>query len=550
MPQQETKQCQNCGQPFIIEPEDFDFYEKINVPPPVACLNCRTSHRLAFWPFGKFNKRTCDLTGERIISLYPPKTPFPVYRHAEWYSDKWQAPAMVYDPNRPFFDQLYELQTKTPRDHQLGSQNVGCDWCDDVWECKNCYLCRSLLNCENLFYSYRTIRCRDSYDVCYCFDADQCYDCTYCFKVFNVKYAFDVRDSMDSVFLYDCRNVHDCFMCWNLRNREYCILNQPYSKEEYFRKLGGYRLDSRESLEMINREFQELLRTQAVHRASSNIKSVNSTGNYLTECKNCRECYFFEESENCAYMFRGPKNKDCYDSAGILRGELIYNTNQFTEGYRVFHSNYSMNCRESEYLDSCSDCQYCFGCVGLRNKKFCVLNKPYPEAEYQALVAKIKEKMTADGVYGRFFPYKMACGGYNLSVAGIFFPKTKEEVVKLGGLWEEAGISETEGRSVYDPPDSIRDTGEEAIGKAVICRESGRAFSVTKDELSFLKKKDIPLPREYPDVRTLHRIQRLFCITAHPVTCHFCGKEIISFYPPEWKYEKIVCEDCYLKEVT
>ncbi len=26
--------CQNCHQEFIIEPEDFDFYEKIQVPAP------------------------------------------------------------------------------------------------------------------------------------------------------------------------------------------------------------------------------------------------------------------------------------------------------------------------------------------------------------------------------------------------------------------------------------------------------------------------------------------------------------------------------------
>ena len=29
----ETKTCQNCKQSFIIEPEDFEFYEKMKVPP-------------------------------------------------------------------------------------------------------------------------------------------------------------------------------------------------------------------------------------------------------------------------------------------------------------------------------------------------------------------------------------------------------------------------------------------------------------------------------------------------------------------------------------
>ncbi len=36
----ETKICQNCKQNFVIEPEDFDFYRKIDVPPPTWCPEC------------------------------------------------------------------------------------------------------------------------------------------------------------------------------------------------------------------------------------------------------------------------------------------------------------------------------------------------------------------------------------------------------------------------------------------------------------------------------------------------------------------------------
>lgn len=34
MSQTETKICQNCQKEFIIEPEDFEFYQKIKVPCP------------------------------------------------------------------------------------------------------------------------------------------------------------------------------------------------------------------------------------------------------------------------------------------------------------------------------------------------------------------------------------------------------------------------------------------------------------------------------------------------------------------------------------
>lgn len=548
---QEIKQCQTCKKDFTIVPDDFAFYESIKVPPPVDCPQCRNQRRIAFWPFGKFNKRTCDLSGERIISIYPATTPFPVYKNAEWYSDKWQAPALAYDPARPFFEQFRELQKKVPRPHQFGTQNTACDWCDDVWESKNCYLCRSLLQCEHLFYSYRTVRCRDSYDICYSYDVEQSYDCTYCFKVFNVRYAFDVKDSMDSAFLYDCRNVRNCFMCWNLRNREYCIENRQYTKEEYEIKLKEYRLGSWEGCARARAAFEAHIKNDAMHRENLNTKCVGSTGNYLTECKGCRGTYFFENAENCCYSFRGGiTSKDCHDGAGVLRCELIFDTNQVSDSYRLLFCNYCTNCRESEYLDFCFECEYCFGCVGLRKKKFCILNKEYPEAEYRRVVAEIKKQMTADGTYGRFFPYAMATSGYNLSLAGIFFPKTREEVAAMGGVWEEMESPSLEGLSVHPFEDDINKVGDDVVGQALVCEETKRAFNVIAEELAFLKRHEIPLPRYYPDVRTLKRVSRLFSIFPRSAKCHFCGKEITTYYPKEWGYERIACVECYQKEVV
>ena len=37
----ETRNCQNCKKDFIIEPDDFSFYEKIKVPAPTFCPECR-----------------------------------------------------------------------------------------------------------------------------------------------------------------------------------------------------------------------------------------------------------------------------------------------------------------------------------------------------------------------------------------------------------------------------------------------------------------------------------------------------------------------------
>ncbi|MEK0337648.1 MAG: hypothetical protein QQN41_09480, partial [Nitrosopumilus sp.] len=207
------------------------------------------------------------------------------------------------------------------------------------------------------------------------------------------------------------------------------------------------------------------------------------------------------------------------------------------------------NCHESEYLDFCVDCQYCFGCVGLRKKKFCFLNKQYGKEEYFKLIKEVKQKMITDSEYGRFFPYKMACVGYNLSLAGIMFPKTKQEVEKFGGLWEELEDSVSSDVPVYKEVDDIKEVDLEVINQGLICQETGRMFNITKDELAFLKQHSIPLPCYYPDVRTIQRTAQLLKFYKGQSKCYFCSKDITIHNSELLNYKKIACKDCYLKQV-
>src|SRR3989344_4383962 len=85
----ENKICQNCKGNFTIEPDDFSFYEKIKVPPPTFCPECRSVRRMASTNERVLYKRKCDFTGEEIFSMYPQNASFPVYGTAKWYSDEW-----------------------------------------------------------------------------------------------------------------------------------------------------------------------------------------------------------------------------------------------------------------------------------------------------------------------------------------------------------------------------------------------------------------------------------------------------------------------------
>ena len=77
----EKKICQNCQKEFTVEPEDFTFYEKMKVPAPTFCPECRMQRRMNWRNERSLYSRKCDLCKENIIGLYPENTPFPVYCH-------------------------------------------------------------------------------------------------------------------------------------------------------------------------------------------------------------------------------------------------------------------------------------------------------------------------------------------------------------------------------------------------------------------------------------------------------------------------------------
>ena len=548
----EKRQCQDCKKGFTIEPEDRGMYDRLDLPVPTRCPRCRWKYLFAFWIFGHFRITNSALSGKRIITVIPESAPFPIYARDEFVSDAWDPTqyGQTYDSSRPFIEQLGKLQAKVPHPHQTGTKNTDCDWADDVWESKDSYLTRSVLGLERVMYGYRLINCKDSVDLTYCFDVERSYDCLYCFKGYNLRHCFDCRDSMDSAFLYDCRNCQNCFMSWNLRNKQYCILNKQYSKEEYLKKISELSLDSFREVEKLRNEFWDHVRRDAVHRQDHNIQTSNSSGNFLFEDKNCHSCLFLEKSQNCRYCARGYGAKDCIDQVSCVAENCGWGAlDQF--GYGNICNLYTMYCRYSAYLDNCEECEYCFGCVGLRKKKYCILNTQYSKEEYESLIAKIKEDMKRRGEWGEFFPLSTAYAGYNFSLAQLLFPETKEGAEKLGAKWEERVIADHSGISGDDLPDSIDEADDAIAAQRIICPETKLSYNIPERELAFYREHRIPLPRRHFDLRTFRRYHPLaLMMDSHPGACSYCGKNIEHYYAPELGFQKIACIECYQKEIA
>ncbi len=550
--EQKIRTCKHCKADFSIQPGEFSLYEKTGAELPEICADCRLKQHFAFWLFGRFRKGKSDLSGENLITVLPEENRYPIYKLKEWHGDAWDAIqyGQEYNSSRSFFEQLKELQEKVPHPHQNGSKNTGCDWCDDVWNCKNCYLSRSMEQCEDLYYSYRNIKVRNSFDMSVCFDCEKSYACGECHNSFHLFYSWHSRDCIDSHFLYDCRNCQNCFMCFNLRGKNYCIENEQYTEEEYVEKLKSYELGSYRNVRNFLEKFWEIVREKAVHRSSFNFKTYDSDGDYLENTKNCHNCNTLSDSEDSWNCARGMRHKSNIDANGCWYAELLGNCANSVNAYAQKYSNWSSS-RYSEYLDLCIECEYCFGCVGLKKKKYCILNKQYEKKEYEKLREKIVADMRKRGEYGQFLPYSMSPGPFNLSTSFLYFPETKkEDILALGGYWEDPNSEKIEGMPTDELPDNIKDVPDSIVTQPLVCPETGWRFNIAQNELSFYRENNIPLPRLHFDLRIRKALKYLTVLHPSPYKCFYCQKDIIAYYPSEWGYKNIACEECYKQNIN
>ena len=140
----ETRQCQNCKNEFRIEPEDFAFYEKIKVPPPTWCPECRLIRRLSFRNERTLYRGQCARCGRSMISMFSPDKELIVYCRPCWWSDEWDGfeQGHDFDPVKPFLLQVHELFRRIPTMalHGLHSTIVNSDYTNMAGNLKNCYL--------------------------------------------------------------------------------------------------------------------------------------------------------------------------------------------------------------------------------------------------------------------------------------------------------------------------------------------------------------------------------------------------------------------------
>lgn len=109
--------------------------------------------------------------------------------------------------------------------HRGAAHNERCIECNDCERCFDCTFCQ---RSSNLLRCHYCVEVKGGVDCIHCRNSHDLMACTHC--------SFSARclHSAYLSFCHDCSDCHYCFGCVGLSGRDFHILNEPYSRSEYF----------------------------------------------------------------------------------------------------------------------------------------------------------------------------------------------------------------------------------------------------------------------------------------------------------------------------
>ncbi len=570
------KNCKTCKKDFRIAKSDLDFYLKIGVESPNYCPDCRMQNRMSWRNERSLYKRACDLCKKNIITIYSPDKPYKVYCNDCFHGDGWDSLSygLDLDFSKPFLEQFRELQLIVPRLYAFVFKNYNSDYTNGTAFNKNCYLIFVSDHNEDSMYSHNIQNCKQTMDSLNSNESEFCYDSITCKKSYRIFFSEDCSSSQDLYFCRNCVNCHDCIGSVNLRNQQYCIFNKQYPKEEYLKEKEKLELSSYKNIVKMKKKAREFWKTFPV-KYIHGMQNVDVSGDYVFNSKNSHNVYDSDLLEDCNYINYGNKSKNCLD------GYVMVDNCEFSHeivsgvGLNNTHSSHGIQyCFDTFYSDFCENSDHLFGCISLKKKKYCILNKQYTKEEYERLLPKIiknmkdtpyKDKKGGNFVFGDFFPNEFSPFAYNETAVQENFPLSSAEALKAGYTWKEK-----EGRNYnvdiksIDLPESIENTTDDILKKVVGCMHYEKsdhenkscetvcteAFKITAEELQFYKRLNLPLPRLCPNCRHYQRLKQKNPLKFWHRKCmkESCENEFETSYAPD-RIEIVYCERCYQQEV-
>ena len=551
--------CVLTGEKWFMDGEEIGWYRKFQVPPskyaPRTRLKLINSY---FVIFDIWYNRHAE-TGKTIISNIHPATGIRVLPDKEWFEKDFTSHAKTFDSSHSFFDQFYELSRSVPRaagynyvqpENSIAFISFGDQDSYFVLACQS----------KRCFFSINATRAEDCAELSMVNGAQNSYNVIHSDRIYHCRFVRESYDCLHSDFLFDCRNCEYCFGATNKRHRKYLWFNEQLSKEEWEKRFAEVDLTSYENLQKYRQKFYDLV-NKAVWPENFNVNTENCLGEYLSNVSNIQNGYYAMAAGSRDIAFSsyiiGPPSHDIYFvAAPIGSSDSYYGLGM--EGCSHVRFSLSINAKNDscEYCESCYDCRDCFGCVGLRKKRFCILNKQLDEETYWKEVDKIKCAMMESREYGDIPPAKFSTQFFMGSGAAVLYGATEEDRQKLGAAIfkpsDEGGegphIDPAEIYSTEDIPDFIPPSEcENVLGKPYFDKKMGRRYAYLKAELAFYTRLKIAPPRVHPTRRILDLYQEMNMAVFEQKNCTKCQREIMVAKNRHYPNRLLYCSPCYLR---
>ncbi|MFH1405329.1 MAG: hypothetical protein ABIH21_04515 [Patescibacteria group bacterium] len=549
------KTCELSGEKWETTERELEAYRKHMVPPPPHSPLMRHRFMTAMFPGGQWWYSKHPETGKSLISPVHPATGIKVLPDVEWHAKDFTSFAKEVDLHKSFLDQVLDLRLAIPsaqnRNFEPAENSIAVVSLGDV----NSYFV-VLSKSKNTFFSVSALDTESSAEVYNSNAITNGYFISHCERMHTCQYARESKDCMNCDFVFDCRNCENCFGATNKRNKNFLWFNEQLSEEEWKQKRAEVDLGIRSQAQAHLKHFDELM-SQCVWPENFNMHCENCVGEYLTKATNCEYVYYADGGANNEYHNTW--------AIGQCEGNTFCDSLPNAQNcYYCSDASSSSNCRfcylvsrsqDLEYCTECFDCENCFGCVGLKHKKFHILNKEYSEQDYWAKVDEIKCAMMATKEYGQFLPQKSSPAWFMEGGAVRYYNSTRELGEKMGAHMFDPESADAVGDELMgakvvintkDLPDSV-DELEPFVGKVLYDEKYDRRFAYLKPEFELYKKLRIAPP-------TVHHVKRLLDLTQSSQTpeftttsCSQCAKDLIVSVNPGFPKRNIYCNQCYLK---
>jgi hypothetical protein len=296
-----------------------------------------------------------------------------------------------FDFSRWFFEQFGELMKEVPMSNLYSDNCENCDYWSFLTNCSWCYLCFNGSGNQDCIYCDKITNCRDVYDCSSLQNSYNCYGCIYLTDCSNWFYSFNCEFSKNIFFCINCINCEECIFSSNLNNKKYFIYNKEYSEEEYLKMKNEILWSS----DILKSDYNKLYNLTIFKNLIENW-SEDFTGDTIFDSKNIKYSFEIYWSSNISYSQRLLFSDNCMDVTFFwLNSSYWYELHNC--GSNFYKNIFSSFCyrwnQEISYCLNTYSSSHLFGCVWLKNKSYCILNKQYTKEEYEALVPKIIEHM-------------------------------------------------------------------------------------------------------------------------------------------------------------